>query len=383
MSHMCRARRHLHLGEGRSKTRSQVEAMRKPWRDIAAESRGLGIRCRKTRRRSYGSRPHPRLLRYRVSHVSLASPCSDDQVLTSDLSFPFFAEATMLDQWDRVRLSTSRATFAQLMSICALSSCHVRDGAMFTLPLAMPLEARLQQAYLEDARRAIPADVPAKECFAYLQSLGTLSLAAIQLGDASLLHLTLGQYHTVMAQHQFHNESKWPSTISVVERHVRRQFFWSMYRLEVHSALIMGHVVRCPEMQSAVSYPTMSDEMAGHITGSRQSAAGIPFGGWLAGWNYITDLYRVLEHVIVRFRSRKLRSVDRGTLYVGFDSLAPPIDDVLNRVLRQRSALPTYLANAALPSDDIESNLCGFQVANIACTIQVTMVTSSCEGNPC
>jgi hypothetical protein len=112
--------------------------------------------------------------------------------------------------------------------------------------------------------------------------------------------------------------------------------------------------------------------MAGALTGSLSSIGGIPFGGWLVGWNYITDLYRVLEHVIVQFRARKLASVNRGSLYIGFESLAPPVDEILSRVLAQRDALPTFLASAAPPSADIESNMCGFQVANIACTIQVS-----------
>lgn len=268
-------------------------------------------------------------------------------------------------------MSTNRAAFARLMSICALSSCHVADGAVFTLPLSVPVEARHQQAYLEDARKAIPVDVSATDCFAYLQSLGTLSLAAIQLGDVSLLYQTLGQYHSLVAQHQFQNESRWPVDIDPVDRHVRRQFFWSMYRLEVHSALIMGHSIRCPEMQSAVAYPVISEDMAAALTGSLESVGGFPFGCWLVGWNYITDLYRVLEHVIVRFRARKLSKVNRGTLYSGFKSLAPPIDEILDQVLAERSALPAYLARAAPPSADLESNLCGFQIANIACTIQV------------
>ncbi|KAH6689740.1 hypothetical protein F5X68DRAFT_74473 [Plectosphaerella plurivora] len=290
--------------------------------------------------------------------------------------FPFFAEALIFEEWEQFSLSTSRSSFARLMSICALSSCHVGDGAIFTLPLSVPVEARHQQAYLEDARRAIPVEVSSADCFAYLQSLGTLSLAAIQLGDASLLHQTLGQYHSLVAQHHFQNESRWPVEIDPVERHVRRQFFWSMYRLEVHSALIMGHSVRCPEMQAAVAYPAISDDMVDALTGSLGSLSGIPFGGWLVGWNYITDLYRVLEHVIVQFRARKLSSVNRGSLYIGFESLAPPVDEILSRVLAQRDALPSYLAIAPPPSADLESNMCGFQVANIACTIQLLRITS-------
>ncbi|KAM0274366.1 hypothetical protein ACHAQH_007903 [Verticillium albo-atrum] len=296
--------------------------------------------------------------------------------------FPFFAETVLIDEWERTSLSSSRAAFARLMAVCALSSCHVRDGAVFSLGIAPSVPARHQRAYLEDARRAIPSDVSAADSFQYLQTLGTLSLAAIQLGDAPLLHETLGLYHTVMAQHNFQNESRWPSSIDPVEVHVRRQFFWSMYRLEVHSALIMGHSIRCPEMQAAVAYPAVSGALVRPVTGAASTRGGFPSGGWLIGWNYITDLYRVLEHVIVRFRSRKITAVDRGQMYAGygFTHMPPPIDDILANVLAQRAALPTYLARAQPPSPDVESNLCGFQVANIACTIQLVRMTSfSCQ----
>ncbi|KAL9945715.1 hypothetical protein ACHAQF_008308 [Verticillium nonalfalfae] len=296
--------------------------------------------------------------------------------------FPFFAESVLVDEWERTSLSSSRPAFARLMAICALSSCHVRDGAVFSLRIAPTVPAKHQQSYLEDARRAIPSDISAADSFQYLQTLGTLSLAAIQLGDAPLLHETLGLYHTVMAQHNFQNESRWPSSIDPVEVHVRRQFFWSMYRLEVHSALIMGHSIRCPEMQAAVAYPAVSDALVDPIAAAAASRGGFPSGGWLIGWNYITDLYRVLEHVIVRFRSRKTTPADRGHIYAGygFTHMPPPIDDILSEVLTQRDGLPTYLARAQPPSPNTESNLCGFQVANIACTIQLVRMTSfSCQ----
>ncbi|EGY20189.1 uncharacterized protein VDAG_02205 [Verticillium dahliae VdLs.17] len=198
--------------------------------------------------------------------------------------FPFFAESVLVDEWERTSLSSSRPTFARLMAICALSSCHVRDGAVFSLRIAPTVPAKHQQSYLEDARRAIPSDISAADSFQYLQTLGTLSLAAIQLGDAPLLHETLGLYHTVMAQHNFQNESRWPSSIDPVEVHVRRQFFWSMYRLEVHSALIKSHSIRCPEMQAAVAYPAVSDALRDPIAAAAASRGGFPSGGWLIGW---------------------------------------------------------------------------------------------------
>ncbi|KXH35002.1 hypothetical protein CSIM01_02038 [Colletotrichum simmondsii] len=287
--------------------------------------------------------------------------------------FPFFDEVSLHKEWEATSLSSSRASFARLMAICALSSCHVRDGALFNPDTPTPLLPEHHEAYMQDAERAIPEknrDIRSSEAFEYLQVLGTLSLAATQLKDDPLFHECIGRYHTLVAQHTFHFEARWPSNLTYPEKHVRRQFFWSMYRLEVHAALIDGHVVRCPELQCAVAYPQQVDGLAGIIDASGQTEkTRFSHGSWLTGWNYITDLYRVLEHVIVRMRKDRLKTLDRGPIQ--HEPLMPNIDDMLQLVLGKKSNLPLYATSAYPASKDVEANLCGFQVANIACTFQL------------
>lgn len=259
------------------------------------------------------------------------------------------------------------------MAICSLSSCHVRDGALFNPDLPALVRPEHHQAYIEDALKALPEnnrDIRSHEAFEYLQVLGTLSLAATQLKDDPLFHECMGRYHTVVAAHLFHFEARWPPNLTYPERHVRRQFFWSMYRLEVHAALIDGHVIRCPELQCAVAYPQQVDGLAGIIDAVGKPETRFRHGSWLTGWNYITDLYRVLEHVIVRMRKGRLRTLDRGPIQ--HEPLLPSIDDLLKKVLGVKGNLPPYAAHAYPPSHDVEANLCGFQVANIACTYQVS-----------
>ncbi|KZL68104.1 C6 transcription factor [Colletotrichum tofieldiae] len=287
--------------------------------------------------------------------------------------FPFFDEISLMREWDNTSLSSSRASFARLMAICALSSCHVSDGAVFNPNLPAPLRPEHHQAYMEDAQKAVPEsnrEIGSFEAFDYLQVLGTLSLAATQLKDDPLFHECMGRYHTLVAQHTFHFEARWPSHLTYPEKHVRRQFFWSMYRLEVHAALIDGHVIRCPELQCAVAYPQQVDGLAGIIDASGQTEkTRFRHGSWLTGWNYITDLYRVLEHVIVRMRKDRLKALDRGP--IEHEPLMPSIDNMLEKVLEKKSNLPPYATHAFPASHDVEANLCGFQVANIACTFQL------------
>ncbi|GJD00006.1 C6 transcription factor [Colletotrichum higginsianum] len=269
--------------------------------------------------------------------------------------FPFFDEASLLREWDSTSLSSSRASFARLMAICALSSCHVRDGAVFDPAAApAPLRPEHHRAYMEDAQRAVPEsnrDIAGGEAFDYLQVLGTLSLAATQLKDDPLFHECMGRYHTLVAQHTFHFETRWPAHLTYPEKHVRRQFFWSMYRLEVHAALIDGHVIRCPELQCAVAYPQQVDGLAGIIDASAQTEkTRFRRGSWLTGWNYITDLYRVLEHVIVRMRKDRLKALDRGP--IEHEPLMPPIDGLLEKVLEKKGNLPPYATHAFPASHD-------------------------------
>ncbi|KAF3799788.1 hypothetical protein GCG54_00009977 [Colletotrichum gloeosporioides] len=296
--------------------------------------------------------------------------------------FPFYDEASIMREWDNTSMSSNRAAFARLMAICALSASHVRDGALFNPDIPEMIRDEHQQAYLDDGRKAIPddnRDIPKHEIFQYLQVVGTLSLAAVQIKDDVLFEQYLGRYHSIVAQAQFQFESNW-GELPRNEVYVRRQFFWSMYRLEVHSALIQGHVIRCPELQCGVAYPVHvglsgvldpTGAAVGQTRGHSKPEIFFP-GSWLTGWNYITDLYRMLEHVIVRMRKQRVQAVHTDRHDNDMDILLPSIQEMLDNVLNRKLQLPLYASQAFPSSNNREENLCGFQVANIACTYQLT-----------
>ena len=91
-----------------------------------------------------------------------------------------------------------------------------------------------------------------------------------------------------------------------------------MYTMEVYSSIIWNGVLRCREQQINVPYTTEIDDKffndmgynqsgsppidIGHSPGARWGDVG--GNSWLSGWNFTTDLYRVLEHVITNFRDR-------------------------------------------------------------------------------
>jgi hypothetical protein len=66
-------------------------------------------------------------------------------------------------------------------------------------------------------------------------------------------------------------------------------------RIAIHLACILGHVVRMPESQVTVYYP--------RITPSTEADA----QAWISWWDYITDLFRLLECAMLSIRVSKTR----------------------------------------------------------------------------
>lgn len=101
---------------------------------------------------------------------------------------------------------------------------------------------------------------------------------------------------------------------------------------------------------------------------------------WLHGWNFTTDLYRILEHVVDGTR-RKFSSAN-GTQEVWslFSPASMSEPAVMERVLSMYSALPLQFRETPPTTGDTSKDLFGFQSANIQATLQLLrMVLLSAE----
>ena len=92
-----------------------------------------------------------------------------------------------------------------------------------------------------------------------------------------------------------------------------------MYTLEIYTSIIWNGVTRVREQQVSVAYTTEIDDEYFSDRGYSQRAPSpvdtstspsarwgeVRSSSWLCGWNFTTDLYRVMEHVITNFRDRK------------------------------------------------------------------------------
>jgi hypothetical protein len=89
------------------------------------------------------------------------------------------------------------------------------------------------------------------------------------------------------------------------------------------------------------------------------SPRGLP--SFVKGWNFVSDLYRVLEHAVERFRMRKIGG-EEGPAGVLFTRTAGPSDaDILGLVGKLFNELPQDLRLAEEIGEDMERNRLGFQ----------------------
>lgn len=247
--------------------------------------------------------------------------------------------------------------------MCALSAQRIMSGASSAPPNLVGLVSL--QAFFDDALAAISDDLQALGDLQSVQAIHLLSVTAMETGHASLYHRLMGLYHTIIADQGLADETRWPVDISLIELEERRRLFWHMYRLEVHTSLILGHVIRCPELHIAVAYP----DDPSFDTRTNEDFE------WLTGWNFVTDLYRGLEHLLVHFRSRR-RTTSRTERII----LAPSghlsesdIAELLDNLKTKYNQLPRRFKEAADMSADINRNRCVYQTANIICNYQVSV----------
>lgn len=258
--------------------------------------------------------------------------------------------------------------------MCAVSALRIKNGAVLN-ERSVPddLNPRL---YFDETLQALPDNVNEFKEFESLQATGLACLTALHYSDGPLLHQILGLYHAVVAEHGFSDEKRWPHGLSEIDIEERRRLFWHMYRLEVHTSLVIGHVVRCPELQSSVAYPTIQD-----IDFIESEDYNVHQSEWLSGWNFVTDLYRGIEHVIAQFKYRRASTnIDRRSLSTAFILDYDPQKKILDPLAAARDDLPDRFKKALPVSSNTCQNRCGYQTANIACTYQVSICVNRAKG---
>ena len=310
--------------------------------------------------------------------------------------FPFFHRPSFVRAISRGQHLKDRNLFAATLAVCALVSARIRDGAV-TNPkwdLNTLQETTSEVFYTEAAKQALLGKVSDLNL---MRSNAVLALAAIQNGNTRDMHLHLGRYHTLVAMDGLHDETNWSKQMGLIEVEERRRLFWSLYTLDIYTSVIWGGIIRSREQQSAVAYPTeIDDDMFndnGIFSAALLASAGqgplpgrhglqVSSTSWLSGWNFITDLYRVLEHALTHFRDRKARTRARSWLYDMFqENPAFSQTSVLERVMQMYRDLPQCFKETPPVVFEAKVDRFGFQAANITATLQLLrMVLFSSSG---
>lgn len=276
------------------------------------------------------------------------------------------------------------------MAACALASARARDGAIISSRWKHAnLKTPTSQMFHDAARAALPIDLITAQQHDCLRAQALLAITALQNGQIRTMHQQLGRYHALVAMDGLHDEVNWPSDIGVVETEERRRLFWCMYCFDIYTAVVWNGVIRVREAHCNVMYPSeMDDEMFDDTTAVTTSLVSTPIiasgatrladsthmTSWLSGWNFTTDLYRVMEHAVDNFLTRRARLQKRTFLNDIFgedgNALASQAS-VLQNVMKMYEKLPRRFKQIQPISFNAQEDRFGFQAANITATVQL------------
>ncbi|KAF2773077.1 hypothetical protein EJ03DRAFT_324130 [Teratosphaeria nubilosa] len=293
--------------------------------------------------------------------------------------YPLFHGPTTLDRLKKKDHLQDRAFFASIMAACSIAAARARDGAIGdTYHPGLTCPERSSEIFFSAAQDAIPKDLGLAQGHGYLRATILLGLTCIQYGQIKSMHHHLGIYHALSAMQHFHNELHWPKGISVVEKEERRRLFWAAYTLDIYSSVVFDSLMRSQETHSNVRYPSeINDEDITPGIGSPTNSH-----NWLRGWNFATDLYRVLEHSIKRRRRQHQIRDDRISITRILIADGVPEHHIMQNVLELYRKLPGQFKDGAMPfTGDKSKDLSGFQAAQIQATLQLVRMTLFSTGN--
>ncbi|KAK5736218.1 hypothetical protein LTR17_007558 [Elasticomyces elasticus] len=286
--------------------------------------------------------------------------------------WPLFHVPSLREKIQQRQYLTDRGFFATIMAACALSAARVRDGAISEKQRYVASPEKASEIFFAAAQDAIGKDFSTATGLGSMRACGILAITAIQYGQIRTMHEYLGKYMTLRAMLQCHDERNWPSDCTLIEREERRRLYWAMYTFDIYTAVVFDGLMWSQETHSNVRYPVeVNDEDL-----TAEPASPTDDNCWLRGWNFTTDLYRMLEHSVKRMRRNK--ALHNGHSPVTHLLLSDDIPDmqVMDNVLGAYYQLPArFRALGAPTAGDRSQILFGFQAANIQTTLQLVRMT--------
>jgi len=130
-----------------------------------------------------------------------------------------------------------------------------------------------------------------------------------------------------------------------------------MYTLDVYSSVVWDRCIHYQESHARVEYPSGRSDTEAQVPDTETR--------WIVGWNFTTDLYRILEHNLTMLRSRSSKFNLAGD-WASSASLSAASQD---RVAELYSALSPVFKQLQPATGDPAKDIYGFQSANIQATM--------------
>lgn len=298
--------------------------------------------------------------------------------------FPIFHRPTLLRRVSRGEHTIDRAFYAAVAAMCALSSARARDGALYNPAWNMEsLKEPSSESFFAAAEEALPKDAVLTQRLGYMQSCVLLAITSIQYGNSTKTQFYLNMYHGFVAVGALHDEEEWPRGLNAIEVEERRRLFWSTYTLDIFASIIWKKVARGGESTFNVCYPSDGDD-AFHDIGYSSSTdrRKEDTSSWLKGWNFVTDLYRILEHILHLLGNHHPKSDRTPALCLPICDGSHSKAGLLDHVMARYNQLPAIFKSTRPIAQKLSDDLFSFQAANIAATVQlVRMVLFTIEGS--
>ncbi|KAK5074732.1 hypothetical protein LTR64_000937 [Lithohypha guttulata] len=306
--------------------------------------------------------------------------------------FPIFHRATLIRRVAKAEYLTNKYSFAAVMSICAIVTARLADRAAYNpcWDVQELTKVKSEVFYAAAVKECGNAGALDRTHFDLLRTCACLALTAIQYSKFREFETHMGKYHCLVAMDGLHDEANWPKNIGIVETEERRRLFWTVYCLDIYSSVSRNGVIRSREQQSNVAYTTELDDDYFDDTGYRTDApssglssnnatsshshslvaADAGSSSWLCGWNFINDLYRVMEHVITNFRDKGRQKRSFVSDVFG-EASAVPASNVRDSIMNMYNNLPQCFKETQPMTLDQTRDRYGYQAASITATVQL------------
>ncbi|KAF3025090.1 hypothetical protein E8E14_014555 [Neopestalotiopsis sp. 37M] len=274
------------------------------------------------------------------------------------------------------------------MSICTMAAGRLCDGVLMPNgphPLRQQAASLFKKCYRATID-AIPSDITSvPDHYQAMKAKAILAAACLQSGDWKTATVHLGDYASLSAMTGFCQESSWPSRLTEIQKQERRRVFWGVYQQEQYLSSNFNFASRQREVKAMVKYPVeVFDDDDITETGVQVWSEHVSF---VKGFNFCTDLYRILERMegTVRARQQATSSEPGGKIEAFFSEIYPSkklAADSLHLVSQLYDDLPQELKKPKVLTGDLRADRYGFIASNVLLTTQTLRMLLVGTGTP-